>query len=375
MPEHFSARLLIVDDEVEQMEELCQSLKEQGYDITGFTSSHEALRSLLDIHFDLMLADLAMPEMDGLTLLKTALRIDPDLAGVIMTDQGSIDSAVQAMQLGAADYVLKPFTLSVILPVLSRALSTRRLRLENAALQESIAARTAELEAANKELEAFTYSVSHDLRAPLRHISGFSQMLMEDYADQLPPEAQKLLNNINTSSLYLGQLIEDLLRFSRLGRQPLSLQPVQMRSLVGDILHSMHKEQEERQIEITIGDLPDCFGDPTMLRQVLTNLLSNAFKFTRFTEKPVIEIGSQPTEEELIYFVRDNGAGFDMRYADKLFGVFQRLHSQRQFEGNGVGLSIVQRIIQRHGGTVWAQSEINQGATFYFSLAKTSPEI
>lgn len=375
MPEHFSARLLIVDDEVEQMEALCQSLKGQGYEITGFTSSHEALRSLLDIHFDLMLADLAMPEMDGLTLLKTALRIDPDLAGVIMTDQGSIDSAVQAMQLGAADYVLKPFTLSVILPVLSRALSTRRLRLENAALQESIAARTAELEAANKELEAFTYSVSHDLRAPLRHISGFSQMLMEDYAGQLPPEAQKLLHNINTSSLYLSQLIEDLLRFSRLGRQPLSLQPVQMRPLVGDILHSMHKEQEERQIEVRIGDLPDCFGDPTMLRQVLTNLLSNAFKFTRLTEKPVIEIGSQSTEEELIYFVRDNGAGFDIRYADKLFGVFQRLHSQRQFEGNGVGLSIVQRIIQRHGGTVWAQSEINRGATFYFSLAKTSQVI
>jgi signal transduction histidine kinase len=374
MPEQSSARLLIVDDEVSLVESLCQSLKGQGYETTGYVSPHEALRSLLDIRFDLMLADLEMPEMDGLTLFKTALRIDPDLVGIIMTDQGSIDSAVQAMRLGATDYVLKPFKLSVILPVLSRAFSIRKLRLENATLQEGITARTAELEAANKELEAFTYSVSHDLRAPLRHISGFSQMLLEDYASQLPSEAQKLLNDINASSLNLGQLIEDLLRFSRLGRQPLYLQPVRMQNLVKDILHSMKKEQEERQIEVRIEDLPDCLGDPTMLRQVIINLLSNAFKFTRLQKSPVVEIGCRPVEEEYIYFVRDNGAGFDMQYVNKLFGVFQRLHSQQQFEGSGVGLSIVQRIIQRHGGSVWAESEVNQGATFYFSLARTAGE-
>ncbi len=374
MSELPSAKLLIVDDEIPQMEALCSTLQSQGYQTVGFSSAHEALKALLDAKFDLILTDLMMPEMDGIALLKAALQMDPELVGVIMTGRGTIDSAVQAMQTGALDYILKPFKLSAILPVLSRALAIRQLRMENSELQERIHQRTSELEAANKDLEAFTYSVSHDLRAPLRHISGFAQILFEDHASEFSPEVREILTIINANAQHLSQLIEDLLRFSKSGRQPLSMGPVRLAEIVEEILAQMQSDQREREIEIRLEDIPDCFGDAVMLRQVFVNLLSNAFKFTRQTKKPVIEIGCTTNEHTNIYFVRDNGAGFDMQYAQKLFGVFHRLHSDEQFEGTGVGLSIVQRIVQRHGGTIWAEAEVGKGATFYFTLGKTQTE-
>jgi signal transduction histidine kinase len=367
MPQLSSSKLLIVDDEAPQMQALCSTLQGQGYETVGFASAHEALTALRHTKFHLILTDLMMPEMDGIALLKAALHIDPELVGVIMTGQGTIDSAVQAMQTGALDYILKPFKLSAILPVLSRALAVRRLRLENAELQEKIRQRTLELETANKDLESFTYSVSHDLRAPLRHIIGFVQIFGENHSSELSSDAKELLTIISLNAQHMSQLIEDLLRFSRLGRQPLSMQPVKLAELVREVLEEMRDEQRERKIDIQIGDLPDCFGDTAMLKQVFVNLLSNAFKFTRQTKNPAIEINCK-RDEENVYFVRDNGAGFNMKYAQKLFDVFHRLHSDDQFEGTGVGLSIVHRIIQRHGGNVWAEAEVNKGATFYFNL-------
>ena len=238
----------------------------------------------------------------------------------------------------------------------------------NAELEARVLERTAELQAANKELEAFSYSISHDLRAPLRALDGFSRILLRDFNAQLPPEGQRYLNLVRKNAQEMGKLIDDLLTFSRLGRQPLTKEPVSITNLVRHVLVDMSSEQENRQIEISVGDLPVCLADPALLKQVLVNLLANAFKFTRKREAARIEIGSRPIEGQLAYFVKDNGAGFDMQYASKLFGVFQRLHSAEDYEGTGVGLAIVQRVIHRHGGRVWAESAVDQGATFYFTL-------
>jgi two-component system sensor histidine kinase/response regulator len=368
MPTTALAKLLIVDDEAAQMKALCDTLRDHGYETVGFTTGTAALVAVREAEFDLLLADLMMPEMDGIALLRAAQEVDPTLVGIIMTGQGTITTAVEAMKTGALDYILKPFKLSVMLLVLSRALAVRRLRRENAELAQRVRERTAELEAANKELEAFSFSVSHDLRAPLRGVSAFAHILARDYASQMPTEAQRLLSRVTTNAQRMEQLIEDLLRFSRLGRQPLAKQPVNIAALVHEVLQDLGKDQGDRHIEVKVGDLPDGIGDPSLLEQVFVNLLANAFKFTRQKERAVVEVGCQQHEGERIYFVRDNGAGFDMRYAEKLFGVFQRFHSVREFEGTGVGLSIVQRIIQRHGGRIWADAAVDQGATFYFSL-------
>jgi PAS domain S-box-containing protein len=237
----------------------------------------------------------------------------------------------------------------------------------NIELEERVAERTAQLEMANKELEAFSYSVSHDLRAPLRAVDGFSQAMLEDYGSQLPPPAQHYLLTIRQGAQRMGNLIDDLLTFSRLSRAPLNKQSVNTDKLVGSVLEDLHSERQGRQIEIQMGELPSCQGDPALLKQVWVNLLSNALKYTRHRYSAVIEIGCQ-VEAETVYFVRDNGAGFDMRYVHKLFGVFQRLHRADQFEGTGVGLAIVQRIVNRHGGRIWAEAALDRGASFYFTL-------
>ncbi len=368
MPDTDLARILIVDDEAAQMKALCNTLRDEGYVTTGFASAKAAVDELRSQKFDLILTDLMMPEMDGITLLRSALEIDPSLIGIIMTGEGTIATAVEAMKTGALDYILKPFKLSAILPVLSRALAVRRLRIRNAELEQRVRERTAELEAANRDLESFCSSVSHDLRAPLRHIDGFSSLLIENYASQMPEEAQRLLKFVSSSALRMGQLIDDLLHFSRLGRQQLTKQPVNISGLVQEVLDELAKEQDGRSVELRVVQLPDTVGDPSLLKQVFINLLSNAYKFTRQREKPMIEVGWRQQKDEKVYFVRDNGAGFDMKHADKLFGVFQRLHRQDEFEGTGVGLSIVQRIVQRHGGRIWAEAELGKGATFYFTL-------
>lgn len=368
MPNPSLARILIVDDEVAQMKALCHTLSDQGYETSGFASAKAALAELSAQRFDLVLTDLMMPDMDGISLLRAALQIDQSLVGIIMTGEGTIATAVEAMKSGAFDYILKPFKLSVILPVLARAVAVKQLRARNAELEQRVHERTTELEAANKELEAFSFSVSHDLRSPLRHILGFASLLSETYAPQLPVEAQEFIEHITSSSKRMGQLIDDLLKFSRLGRQHLSRTKVNVSELVREVLKELDKNPGNEPVEIKIGELPDCVGDWSLLKQVFINLLSNAFKFTRDQKKPIIEIGFQDQAGEPFYFVRDNGAGFDMKDAEKLFGVFQRLHSQNEFEGTGVGLSIVQRIIHRHGGRIWAEAAVSQGATFYFTL-------
>jgi PAS domain S-box-containing protein len=241
------------------------------------------------------------------------------------------------------------------------------LRLSNQ-LEARVAERTAELELANKELEAFSYSVSHDLRAPLRAINGFAGIVLEDYGSGLPEEARNYLRRVRDGGRRMAQLIDDLLRFAQLSGQPLERQAVDNSDLVREIALELRAADHSREMEIRVGELPTSWADPALLKQVWINLLSNAVKYSRNRKPAVVEVGSQRLNGGVIFHVRDNGVGFDMQYASKLFGVFQRLHRPEEFEGTGVGLAIVQRVIHRHGGQVWAQAAPGQGATFYFTV-------
>ncbi len=258
---------------------------------------------------------------------------------------------------------------------LARAFNSMALQVRDSRnkLEQKVQERTAELEAANRELESFSYSVSHDLRAPLRAVAGFSRILREDYGPALSAEARQYLQRVQENAQQMGRLIDDLLAFSRLGRKALARQPVALAEMVQSVLDDLREDQAGRQVQLKIGQLPVCQADPALLKQVFINLLSNALKFTRHREVAVIEIGSRHkggAQNIPVFFVKDNGAGFDMKYVHKLFGVFQRLHRAEEYEGTGVGLATVQRIIHRHGGRIWAESQLDRGATFYFTLGR-----
>jgi light-regulated signal transduction histidine kinase (bacteriophytochrome) len=239
----------------------------------------------------------------------------------------------------------------------------------NDELEQRVLERTGQLEAANKELESFTYSVSHDLRAPLRHVSGFSKILMEEYGPTLPPDAQSHVQRIQDGTRKMGILVDEMLSLARTGRHALQLQTANLNAIVVEIISILKAETEGREIEWKIDDLPVLECDSVLVKQVFQNLLANALKFTRTRERTVIEISHRKENGELVISVRDNGVGFNMKYIDKLFGVFQRLHRAEDFEGTGIGLATVQRIIHKHGGRVWAESEVDVGATFSFTLA------
>lgn len=242
------------------------------------------------------------------------------------------------------------------------------IHLLTAQLEQRVTERTAQLERANQELEAFSYSISHDLRAPVRAMDGFASILLAEQLEHLTPEGRHYLQLVQTSAHRMGQLIDDLLKFSRLSRQPIEKQTVDLAALTRQVWDDLSAERDHRQVELTLGGLPVCQGDPALLRQVLLNLLSNALKFTRTRTVAQIEVASRHEGGEDVYFVRDNGVGFDQQYAHRLFGVFQRLHTETEFEGTGVGLALVQRILHRHGGRIWVEAETERGATFYFTV-------
>jgi len=239
---------------------------------------------------------------------------------------------------------------------------------ERKRMEEEIRRRSNELEWANEELESFTYSVSHDLRSPLRAIDGFASMLLNDMGDKLDPESMRKFKVIRNNTERMTQLIDDLLKLSRTGRATLSRMRIEMHSLVKDVWEELRAGNRDRSMELKISDLPLVSGDKVLIRQVLSNLVGNAVKFTSKRDHAVIEVSGSVSDGFITYCVKDNGAGFDMRYYDKLFGVFRRLHSQKEFEGTGVGLAIVKKIIQKHGGTIWAEGKPGEGATFCFTL-------
>jgi hypothetical protein len=397
--------ILIVEDSPTQAQRLQHILEQEGYQVTAAANGRQALEAARHRKPTLVISDVVMPEMDGYELCR-CIKSEPALADIpviLVTTLSDPQDVIRGLECRADNFILKPYDERYLLSRVQFVLVNRevrqtdqsgmgleiffngerhfitadRLQILNlllstyeAAMQRNkeLAAVNRELEAANKELDAFSHSVSHDLRAPLRSIDGFTNSVLQEFSPQLPPEAQRLLKNVSSSAREMGQLIEGLLRLSRLGRRALSRRTIDLPALVHEALEQLRKQEVERHIDVRVGQLPDCIGDPSLLKHVVVNLLSNAFKFTRQKQQAVVEVGCQQQNGERIYYVRDNGAGFDMHYVKKLFGVFQRLHSAEDFEGTGVGLSIVQRIILRHGGRIWAEAAVDKGATFYFTL-------
>ncbi|MGH8639546.1 MAG: sensor histidine kinase, partial [Burkholderiales bacterium] len=257
----------------------------------------------------------------------------------------------------------------VIVDVTAQKQAEQAIQQMNEQLERRVAERTAQLSAANRELESFAYSVSHDLRAPLRSIDGFSRILVEEYSGGLQTTARDYLQRVRNASQRMGQLIDDLLSLSRVTRSELKRVRTDMSAIAEAIVHEFRSESPERSVDVSIHPGIQCLADPSLMRIALQNLLGNAWKFTSKQPSASIEFGVLTQRNKMVYYVRDDGAGFDMGHAGKLFGAFQRLHSPREFEGTGVGLATVSRIIDRHGGTVWAESTLGQGATFYFTLA------
>ena len=364
------ANLLIVDDEEAQMRALCATLKVEGYGTCGYSSAQEALGNVAAGKFDLLITDLMMPGMDGITLCNAVHEIDPELSVIVTTGHGTIDTAVRALQDGAVDYILKPFRLNAILAAIERALEMRRLRAECARMQALERQRAEELAAAYRDLESYSYSISHDLRAPLRAINSFAQILEEEHATALGGEGKRVLGVIRNASRTMDELIVGLLEFSRATNDArlLNMSRVDMSSLAEAAAREVLMPHQGQRPELEIGDLPEIVGDAARLRQVWCNLIGNAVKYSAGKPAPRVTVTGSIEGDSAVYRVKDNGAGFDMRYAEKLFEVFQRLHRSEEFPGVGVGLAIVQRIVSRHGGRVSAEGAPNEGACFQFSL-------
>ena len=328
---------------------------------------------------DAVLLDLALPDSRGYDTFATVHARAPETPIIVLTGLGDESLALRTVRDGAQDYLVKGQVDGNILTRSVRyAIERHHIRQEisrlNEELEHRVVARTAELTAANQELETFTYSVSHDLRAPLRQTDGFARILQEEHAAGLDAAARHCLDRIREGTQHMGRLVDDLLNLARVGRAELHVEPRDLNSLVRAAVADLELELQGRVVEWRIGPLPTVACDAGLMSLIFANLLSNAVKFTRPRAQAVIEVGRLPTALGPAVFVRDNGVGFDMRYADKLFGVFQRLHRAEDFEGTGVGLATVQRIIHKHHGRVWAEAELDKGTTFYFTIGAPAPE-
>ena len=375
MTEQSKQRILIVEDEAIVVADIAIRLAQMGYEVVGSATRGEDAIALADrLRPDLVLMDIHLQgAMDGITAARE-VRDRLRLPVVFLTAYGEGVTFQRAKEAEPFGYILKPIEDRELRIVIDMALykhqAERKLQAFNAELEQRVADRTAELQAANKELEAFCYSVSHDLRAPLRAVDGYTRILVDDYGAGLDAEGRRVCSIIRQGARDMGQLIDDLLAFSRIGRSSVKLSVVDMATLARSIFFEVTRPEDRERIDFQVGELPRAMADPTLLRQVWVNLLSNAVKFSGKRPRAVIGVEATEEEGEIVYSVCDNGAGFDMQFVGKLFGVFQRLHSVKDFEGTGVGLAIVRRIIERHGGRTWADGSLGKGATVYFSLPK-----
>ena len=414
-----NANILIVDDKMANIEVLAGLLEIQGYTNVMSTTDPRAVLSLFNsFNPDLILLDLMMPYLTGYDVMKQLKELIPEttyLPILVLTADITMEARQQALFDGAKDFISKPYDLVEVGLRIDNLLfarylhqqlqdqnqvldnkvrertselektnleliaakekteeSERKLSRLNAELEHRVNNRTSQLEAVNKELEAFSYSVSHDLRAPLRHISGFIEMLKELRTGHSSDEELRYLKIISEGASEMGKLINALLSFSKLNRTELRKTTVRTSVIIKEVIKFFEPETKDRNLTFHIGEIPDSEGDEQLLKQVWINLISNAIKYTRKKPEAIIEIGSSVAERETTYFVKDNGAGFDMHYAKKLFGVFQRLHKQSDFEGVGIGLANVNSIVTRHGGRCSAEGEVGKGATFFFCLPNAS---
>jgi len=383
-------KILAVDDSMTYLQELASELRQEGYEPILARSGEEALDLLSVQPVDCILLDVLMPGLSG---HETCRRVKSspgwrDIPVVMLTAKEDREAMIEGINSGADDYIPKSSEFDVLKARLRAQLRRKQFEDENRQIRERLlekeleaaqaraahelaetrARLLADLENKNRELEAFSYSISHDLRAPLRSIDGFSKILLKEQANKLDDEGKRLLGIVVASTQRMGQLIDDLLQFSRVGRTEMRNSPVDMTILAQSVLGELLASCKERKFETAMGPLPRTRGDANLLRQVLINLIGNAVKYTRPRDVARIEIGSGVGASGAFYFIRDNGVGFNMDHASKLFGVFRRLHSNEEFEGTGVGLALVQRIIERHGGRVWAEATLDEGATFFFTL-------
>jgi len=375
-------RLLIVDDEAAQMEALCRTLELEGYSTIGCTSAGEALRALQSGEFDLLLTDLNMPEMDGIDLIRAALSVDGNLVGIMMTGQGSISTAVSALKAGAHDYILKPFTLSAILPVLSRALGVRRLRMENVELARRVEERTRELETANQAKKVFLANMSHEIRTPLNAVLGYSQLMLRDPA--LSAASKENLNIINRSGEHLLALINDVLDMSKIEAGKMTLSPVtfDLFDVLTDLEMMFRLRAEAKQLRFSVLVETVCEGcieaDKGKLRQVLVNLVGNAVKFTE-AGSVTLRVSMNRREDEslrLFFAVDDTGPGIATFEQSHLFQPFAQSESGRdRHGGTGLGLSISSELVRMMGGEIMLSSQAGSGATFYFEIPVRPGEI
>lgn len=371
------ARVLVVEDDGVLALDLAETLDDLGYTVAGTaTRGEEAIDLARLLQPNLILMDVGLAgDIDGIAAAE-AIRDEHDVPVVFLTAHADDDTLHRATRSDASAYLVKPFKPPDLRCVIEIALhkhaTDMRLRENERWLEQTLQQRTAALEAANRELEAFNYSVAHDLRAPLRGIDSFSQLLIERHSQQLDEEGLAYLSRVRSAAGRMSQLIDALLSLAQVGRGELQPIDLDFSYLVQSVASELAAANPERSVAVTIAPRMRAYGDSRLLRIVVANLLENAWKFTGRREQPAIEVGLRTNTKVPTYFVRDNGAGFDQEYASRLFGAFQRLHSDRDFPGTGIGLAIVHRVIARHGGTVWAESRPEQGATFDFTLPKKS---
>jgi two-component system sensor histidine kinase/response regulator len=401
-------RILIAEDSPTQAEQLRLILEAEGFEAEVAPNGQAALQRFAEAPFDMVISDIMMPGLSGYELCQQIKgdKKGRDVPVILLSTLNDPMDIISGLECEANNFITKPYERDQLLARIRTVLQNKALRSRskltvgielvflgkkffitsekeqildlligtfedivrtNRALQESKAA----TEAANDELEAFSYSVAHDLRAPLRGIDGFSQALLEDYSEKLDEQGKTYLRNVRQSAQVMAQLIDSLLMLARVTQADVHRKQVDLSNLAIDTAGRLRSAQPERQVEFVIAEGAVNNGDSRLLGIVFENLLSNAWKFTGKREQACIEFGYTHENGQSVYFIRDNGAGFDMAYAAKLFGVFQRLHRVEEFEGTGIGLATVHRIIRRHGGRIWAVGEVDRGATFYFTLNET----